>query len=767
MLKRKISKIQKVGPDVRMEMEERFNPDKLNYIIENEAKYRALMRPKCFQSDHKPFTIAKKYLLNSKDGKIKIQYKQNESKGRFFAKGGQSLQSLPREVRHTIGQEFYIDIDMKNAHPVILEHLCKLRGLSCVHLSYYNQNRDKCLTEIDVNKETAKTAILSMVNGGTSAKKNLENPPLWLDAFEMELRLIHSAFATDAEYPAHKARNLEKGKDFNHEAGYMNCILVDFENKILQVVYVYIKSPKNCVLCFDGLMLEKGYLESLEITIDTIEKEVYAKLNIHIQMAFKPMLEGFKDEGIMNCRPYKDMIRNRFDFSSPFDYQDLHNYCIHKNFDSLDDFSVYFKSQPLVIAKILAGSGQFVKKCSTEQKMEITKKLETSDIIIKYEETKEMYLSAFLRKEEAFGTIVCDMENASTKNFNCFSGFQATLPNKPESPETRAGVEKMKHFIYESWANRNEEHYRYILAWFAGLVTNLTGTNRVCLVMVSSEGAGKGTLVEFMGYILRDSNIISPIGVDSITGTFNQLMEGKRLVVLNEQGSTKENFRGNADKMKSIIADPTLMIRPLYGNHYQVKNISNVLCCTNHRDCMVIGQTDRHYAVFEMPNIKRDADFWIDLRKDCFNQEVANLFYADLLELDHVSLHKIPETAIRSEMMQLSKNSVLKFLDVLYSLPCVLLETTHEPIRKSSDNIPCTIWYDDDVHLALRSKMLAASLYKEYSDWCKENHENTFSNCKFGTIVGQHFENKHTKKGRMYDLTKIKLPSEFQQKIIE
>ena len=56
---------------------------------------------------------------------IKVNYKQvHKNIGRYFAEGSLSLQSLPREIRHTIAKEFYYDIDIINAHPEILYQYC-------------------------------------------------------------------------------------------------------------------------------------------------------------------------------------------------------------------------------------------------------------------------------------------------------------------------------------------------------------------------------------------------------------------------------------------------------------------------------------------------------------------------------------------------------------------------------------------------------------------------------------------------------------------
>ena len=145
------------------------------------------MRATCFEDGYDPFHIAQKYLSKSANGTIKTKYKQNASFGRFYAVGSLSLQSMPREIRHTIATEFYVDIDIKNAHPVILAHLCSEIGVSCKWLKKYNKHRDAYLNQISCDRKQAKTVILSIINGGKKAVAELNSPPEWLSDFKKEI----------------------------------------------------------------------------------------------------------------------------------------------------------------------------------------------------------------------------------------------------------------------------------------------------------------------------------------------------------------------------------------------------------------------------------------------------------------------------------------------------------------------------------------------------------------------------------------------------
>jgi len=63
----------KVTKDSFIELEERFDQHKLNYIIKNKDTLRDRMRATCFEDGYDPFHIAQKYLNKSTNGTIKTK----------------------------------------------------------------------------------------------------------------------------------------------------------------------------------------------------------------------------------------------------------------------------------------------------------------------------------------------------------------------------------------------------------------------------------------------------------------------------------------------------------------------------------------------------------------------------------------------------------------------------------------------------------------------------------------------------------------------
>jgi len=159
------------------------------FIIEKYEYIKNKLRSSTLEdNDYEPLTIIKKYMKRVKDGKVKINYYQNNGRGRYYTnKEMVGYQMMLREFRHTLARKIYYDLDIKNCHPVILSQYCKHMNIKCLSLENYNKNRDNSIQEIitlnNITKDEAKDVIVCLLNGGYKAYDKLINKPEWLTYF--------------------------------------------------------------------------------------------------------------------------------------------------------------------------------------------------------------------------------------------------------------------------------------------------------------------------------------------------------------------------------------------------------------------------------------------------------------------------------------------------------------------------------------------------------------------------------------------------------
>jgi len=125
-------------------------------------------------------------------------------------------------------------------------------------------------------------------NGGPKVESLLSH----LEKFKAEMCTAHDHFAKrdEAAFEALCVRKREEGKSHNLKASYMNTLLCDHENNMLQAMWVALGKPTDCVLCFDGILVLKRLL--VRKRIKELELAIRRATHIRVKLKVKPMEEA-------------------------------------------------------------------------------------------------------------------------------------------------------------------------------------------------------------------------------------------------------------------------------------------------------------------------------------------------------------------------------------------------------------------------------------------------------------------------------------------
>ena len=263
---------------------EKVNPTAAHYLYEmkynefkdlikgNTSLKNESDRKKQFDLIHQ---LALDFIKNDFIKKRKYKYPSGYN-GRLIC--GQSIQFLKKIFRGCLLNGITTDIDMKNAHPVILEYICKLNNIDCPNLAYYNANRDKILSSFQ-SREQGKELFLNSVNNNKLNRKEKNNT---FKKFDTEMKEIQSKIVKIKQYE--QIIHTADTNNDNFEGSAINRVLCYFENKILQVVIKYLKQKQIeiNVLMFDGLMIYGNYYNNkdLLIEIENVVNTEFEGLNI-------------------------------------------------------------------------------------------------------------------------------------------------------------------------------------------------------------------------------------------------------------------------------------------------------------------------------------------------------------------------------------------------------------------------------------------------------------------------------------------------------
>ena len=191
------------------------------------------------------------------EGSVRVEYKLARGVvgkmgyGRLYGTRG-SMETLEREIRGTLCEEFYHDIDVKNAHPVILHQFAKKKfNRDLVAVQNYCDNRDAALLKISNNRDEAKTAFLKVMYGGKCEFKHLSN-------YEKEVSTFAHDLAAEEEH-AELVKHLRK-QDKNIYASLLALVLQTEERKIMLSMKKSLEKQgwSVDVLAYDGVMIRKN-----------------------------------------------------------------------------------------------------------------------------------------------------------------------------------------------------------------------------------------------------------------------------------------------------------------------------------------------------------------------------------------------------------------------------------------------------------------------------------------------------------------------------
>jgi len=232
------------------------------------------------------------------------KYQKERPKGRRICQGSKGLQMMDRRYRHIICKDYYLDVDVCNCHPTILQQVCVTFGWECPILKYYNENRKALMKDLieknpDLDDEEVKHVIMCVMNGGYEGYNALPVKPDWLVAFNEEMKKIRKALCADMPevYAFCKEKKEAKGEKWNVDGSTIARALQEYEDEILDVMVKFFESKGLIVsvLCFDGCMIKLDFKAKALVTPALLKEccdKVYSETEFVIDLKIKPFDEG-------------------------------------------------------------------------------------------------------------------------------------------------------------------------------------------------------------------------------------------------------------------------------------------------------------------------------------------------------------------------------------------------------------------------------------------------------------------------------------------
>jgi hypothetical protein len=708
-----------------MELVERLPLREMNFLNQMDYKTFKNYSKNCKNEDERKqkFSLMKDYCYaNIKTrGEVKRVYSYTQTTplevgGRLYC--GNSIQGLPKDIRGLLLRGISTDIDMKNAHPVILKYICDKNKILCPYLTYYIRNRDTILQDFGAD---GKTAFLKAVNDD---KLNRKITNEFFKKFDKECKELQKAI-TELECYKHIVDSVPIVRTYNWLGSAINRILCVYENKILQKVVSVCNSRQIeiCALMFDGLMMYGDYYDDEELLLEITD-------GVNEEFDGLDMVFAYKE--------HSDVIQVPDDYEIEVE--------VPVSVPEGKSFGEVAREFEKTVCKIV-NKGFFIKEEPNRIVIMSKTHLITAYETMTYQKVSpifgisiENFLGDWLRnnpKQRCYDDIDCypNPEDCPPNIFNTWRPFAMELVT--EYTEELEGLEIFRSLI-KILCNNDEACATYLEAWI-GQMIQYPAVKSICPTLISKQGAGKGTLMSFLAKMIGETKYFETTQPSrDIWGDFNSRMSDTFLINLDEL-SRKESVECEG-KIKGLITNPRLTINEKGVKQYSIISFHRYFATTNNEEPWKLVKDDRrHFVVRSSDELIGNKDFFkkcYELMNDVNVIKTCYEYFKSIPDLENFGKMKMPETEYSADTK----------------------EATISPIESWIKSLVLENYYEEKVEISDKSQ------YEMFTEWSKKcGLEFKISSIQFGVrmkrlnISGVEF-GKHTNKGntRIFNIPLLK-----------
>jgi len=471
-------------------------------------------------------------------GKMKKLYKYSESSqnGRLY--GVNTIQNLDGIIRGFLFKDT-TDIDMNNAHPRILEYICRSRDIRCPHLSEYIQHRDRTLTKLNmVGVSNPKMEILKLLNSEKTTRISND-----CDNILKNLRDEFKSIRVELKKQEDFTEQLQQAmiyKPSNVEGSFVNRILCIYENKILQSMasFIHQHDLEIAEYAFDGLLVYGNFYQ---------DTEFLTNMQDHINNEFEDlnMVLTYKQHSTAISYDYLNNLEDTDEIDEDQTYDNM------KTEFEKNHFKIINKS---FFIKVYGSKTMFMKRCNILDSYEHMMYLEEDD---EGKIHSKSFISKWLKdpKIKCYTDIECYPPplRCPANIYNLWTPFAMEFVKDYEEKDISMLLNHIKIMC-----NNEEEVYDYFIKWLAQMVQYPAVKTKMVLFQ-GDEGCGKGTLFKIIEKMIGSDKYLETTSPErDVWGSFNGLMTNTFFVYLNEL--SKKQALEAENKLKGYITDGPMQI---------------------------------------------------------------------------------------------------------------------------------------------------------------------------------------------------------------
>lgn len=178
-----------------------------------------------------------------------------------------------------------------------------------------------------------------------------------------------------------------------------------------------------------------------------------------------------------------------------------------------------------------------------------------------------------------------------------------TYIDKRARPDGESNAEPFVQHL--RWLVQDEAEREALCDWMAWAYQHPERKITWAPILYGPPGTGKTSVMNVLAACVGQEYASEPAQAE-LEDKFTDWAFGKLLVKIEELRS--EDRYNVAEKLKPIVANPTISIRRMHETGFRVKNVANVMASTNHMEALPIERGDRRYMLIncrDEPRVQR------------------------------------------------------------------------------------------------------------------------------------------------------------------
>jgi len=621
-----------------------------------------------------------------------------------------SLSVQHRPTRHAFSEANYIDFDMVNCHPSIINAICVSHGVCKPMLAHYAAHpkavRQQVAEFYNTSVGNAKSLLLRILFGGKAAgwlKEFNLGDEVMPDVLTLTNEMLDISELVYTNNPIIKRDVLKhcpnKWKtEAEAKRGVMALWSQDIERQIMEYCVQSLDVPiRDVVPCQDGFMILKKHF-SPDIC-DLLNKRVIQRFGLDISWAVKPFDEAISIRRVKAKAQLKEELAEAKAVIRR-----------EREADTAEKFKALAEEHERQHCLII-DLGVYIRHSGNVNTIISPSQMNNAFMHIPLQDSGKPFITHWMTNNaniRAYTHIGVFPRVCPPDTYNLWTPFDICLyPDyiPPDCPlcETSAVLVFVKHI--EILCNHEVEVAKYIIQWIGHLV-QYPDQKSTMPTFISDEGAGKGTLIELLRIVLGNSKVFETTNPSrDVWGSFNSPMKDAYLVCLNELSA--QDLKNSMGQVKSLITDPKLTINTKGLTQFEINSYHKFIAATNSHESIKTSAGDRRNIIISCSNElckagKSDAELsaineYFDVLRDIINSKNdVRTIYEYLMEipdLDGFGTQKPPQTSFQIEQRELTVSPVEAWLKewVLYQQGPVVT------IPSSALFKECKKWIDNNM----------------------------------------------------------------------